>query len=274
MLQSYINSNPSSALQFIEQYVDVLLDLANRYSSLQSLHQLVQGITLLQQKTTTSSVSHDDIKQDFDFEDASSSSHENRNTQASIAMETDSSDSLSNYQLSNLDINSRGAVTFAISGSLNKSSNISPHFANLIKIVKHSSAEDTILGPLQEIESFTSKRFNFLNELFDRLLELIFSPSAQIRSNAFILLIRHLKHNPGRSDVNRCALNAYVQCLRDDNSSVAATAIDNLAEMTLLLQEHAVEILAVSFTLGIKSRLNTNSQIKRVLQTIMLQHGY
>lgn len=274
LLQAYINSNPSSALQFIEQYVDVLMDLANRYSSLQSLHQLVQGITLLQQKTSTTSVSNLEIKQDFDFEESSSTAQENRNSQPTTPMETDSSDSLSNYQLSNLDINSRGAVTFAISGSLNKSSNISPHFVNLIKIVKHSSAEDTILGPLQEIESFTSKRFNFLSELFDRLLELIFSPSAQIRSNAFILLIRHLKHNPGRSDVNRCALNAYIQCLRDDNSSVASTAIDNLSEMTLLLQEHAVEILAVSFALGIKSRLNTNSQIKRVLQTIMLQHGY
>lgn len=272
LLQGYINSNPSSALCFLEQYVDVLMDLANRYSSLQSLHQLVQGITLLQQKSSSSSVNNVEVKADFDFEDTSS--QENRNAQLPTPMETDSSDSLSSYQLSNLDLNSRGAVTFAISGSLHKSSSISPHFANLIKIVKHSSAEDTILGPLQEIESFTSKRFNFLSELFDRLLELIFSPSAQIRSNAFILLIRHLKHNPGRSDVNRCALNAYIQSLRDDNPSVAATAIDNLSEMTLLLQEHAIEILAVSFSLGIKSRLNTNSQIKRVLQTIMLQHGY
>uniref|UniRef100_A0A1A9WPA4 Integrator complex subunit 1 R3 domain-containing protein n=1 Tax=Glossina brevipalpis TaxID=37001 RepID=A0A1A9WPA4_9MUSC len=90
------------------------------------------------------------------------------------------SDGIGNYQLYNLDINSRGAVTFAISGSLNKSTVISPHFANLIKIVKHSSAEDTILGPLQEIECMTSKRFAFLSELFDRLLELIFSPSAQM----------------------------------------------------------------------------------------------
>lgn len=273
LLQSYININPSSALVFIEQYVDVLMELANRYNSISSLQQLVQGITLLQQKTTSSSHNDVDVKQEFEFEE-SYSAHENRANNSSTPMETDSSDSLTNYQLSNLDINSRGAVTFAISGSLNKSSSISPHFVNLIKIVKHSSAEDTILGPLQEIESITSKRFNFLSELFDRLLELIFSSSAQIRSIAFILLIRHLKHNPGRSDVNRCTLNAYIQCLRDDNSSVAATAIDNLTEMCLLLQEHAIEILSVSFALGLKSKLNTNSQIKRVLQTIMLQHGY
>ncbi|XP_073832821.1 integrator complex subunit 1 [Musca autumnalis] len=287
LLQSYINVNPSSALGFIEQheYVDVLMDLANRYNSISSLHQLVQGITLLQQKTSTSHNNNVDVKQEFDFEESSYSANNNDNrpsTSTAAAgnvtpMETDSSgttDSPSNYQLSNLDINSRGAVTVAISGSLNKSTSISPHFANLIKIVKHSSAEDTILGPLQEIESFTSKRFNFLSELFDRLLELIFSSSAQIRSNAFILLIRHLKHNPGRTDVNRCTLNAYIQCLRDDNSSVAATAIDNLTDMCLLLQEHAIEILSVSFALGLKSKLNTSPQIKRVLQTIMLQHGY
>uniref|UniRef100_A0A1I8PSA0 Uncharacterized protein n=1 Tax=Stomoxys calcitrans TaxID=35570 RepID=A0A1I8PSA0_STOCA len=274
LLQSYINNNPSSALTFIEQYVDVLMELGNRYNSISSLHQLVQGITLLQQKSSTSAPSNVDLKQEFDFEE-SYSTLENRLQTSTItpAEAADSTDSPTN-QLSNLDINSRGAVTFAISGSLNKSSAISPHFSNLIKIVKHSNAEDTILGPLQEIESFTSKRFNFLSELFDRLLELIFSSSAQIRSNAFILLIRHLKHNPGRSDVNRCTLNAYIQCLRDDNSSVAATAIDNLSEMCLLLQEHAIEILSVSFALGLKSKLNTGSQIKRVLQTIMLQHGY
>uniref|UniRef100_A0A1A9UJ01 Uncharacterized protein n=1 Tax=Glossina austeni TaxID=7395 RepID=A0A1A9UJ01_GLOAU len=277
LLQGYINSNPSNALVFIEQYVEVLMALANRYNSISSLHQLVQGITLLQQKTSNSNLSNIDIKQDFDFEETSSESRSTAQTSSLDSEPTPSTsgtDGIGNYQLYNLDINSRGAVTFAISGSLNKSTVISPHFANLIKIVKHSSAEDTILGPLQEIECMTSKRFAFLSELFDRLLELIFSPSAQIRSNAFILLIRHLKHNPGRTDVNRCALNAYIQCLRDDNPSVAATAIDNLVEMTLLLQEHAVEILSVSFALGIKSRLNTNSQIKRVLQTIMLQHGY
>ncbi|XP_005181261.2 integrator complex subunit 1 [Musca domestica] len=287
LLQAYINVNPSSALAFIEQheYVDVLMDLASRYNSISSLHQLVQGITLLQQKTTSSHNSNVEVKQEFDFEESSYSNNDNRastsnsattTTSAVVAapMETDSTDSSGSYQLSNLDINSRGAVTVAISGSLNKSTSISPHFANLIKIVKHSTAEDTILGPLQEIESFTSKRFNFLSELFDRLLELIFSSSAQIRSNAFILLIRHLKHNPGRTDVNRCTLNAYIQCLRDDNSSVAATAMDNLTDMCLLLQEHAREILSVSFALGLKSKLNTSPQIKRALQTIMLQHGY
>lgn len=273
LLHAYINTNPSSALVFIEQYVHVLMDLAKRYNSLQSLHQLVQGITLLQQKSTTSTHNNVEMKQEFDFEESSYSTTAQEVRTPTVAVESDAVDSPTNYQLSNMDINTRGAVTFAISGSHNKSS-ISPHFANLIKIVKHSCAEETILGPLQEIESFTSKRFNFLSELFDRLLELIFSPSAQIRSNAFILLIRHLKHNPGRSDVNRCTLNAYIQCLRDDNSSVAATAIDNLAEMCLLLQEYAIEILSVSFALGVKSKLNTNSQIKRVLQTIMLQHGY
>ena len=134
--------------------------------------------------------------------------------------------------------------------------------------------EDAILGPMQEIESLTSKRFSFLSELFDRLLELIFSHNAQIRSNAFILLIRHLKHNPGRLDINRCTLNAYIRCLRDDNSSVAATAVDNLVEMTVLLHEHAVEILAVAFSIGIRSRMSTCQQIKRVMQTLMFQQGY
>lgn len=273
LLQNYINNNPSSALGFIEHHVGILMELGSKFHSLAALHKLVQGIALLQHKSsapTELNAENENSKQEFDLEEHGATKQNN----ATTSTENELSDAGTNSVGSTVgDFNNRGAVSFAISSSYHKS-NVSPHFLNLIKIIKHSSMEEAILGPLQEIESLTSKRFSFLNELFDRLLELIFSHSAQIRSNAFILLIRHLKHNPGRSDLNRCTLNAYIQCLRDDNSSVAATAVDNLPEMTLLLQEHAFEILAVAFCLGVKSRLNTSIQIKRVMQTIMLQYGY
>ncbi|EDX08492.1 GD11823 [Drosophila simulans] len=171
---------------------------------------------------------------------------------------------------------SRGPLSVLTLGSYSRSNytDISPHFLDLVKIIKQSNTEDVVLGPMQELECLTSKRFVFINELFERLLNLIFSPSAQIRSIAFIILIRHLKHNPGNSDINLCTLNAYIQCLRDENSSVAATAIDNLPEMSVLLQEHAIDILTVAFSLGLKSCLNTGHQIRKVLQTLVIQHGY
>lgn len=264
LLQAYINSNPSSALLYIEKYVGILMELSVKFNSITSLQQLVQGIALLQQKgISINELNDDENKHEFELEE-----HGNNNSFISTECETPEANSTNGSEYNNK------GVQFSISTPFAKPLTLSQHFTDLITIIKNSSTEETILGPLQEIESLTSKRFSYLNEVFDRLLELIFSPSAQIRSNAFILLVRHLKHNPGRSDINRCTLNAYIQCLRDDNSSVATTAVDNLVEMTLLLQEHSVEILSVAFTLGVKSQLNTSTQIKRVLQTLMLQHGY
>lgn len=265
LLQAYINSNPSSALLYIEKYVGILMELSVKFNSITSLHQLVQGIALLRQKSISiNELNDDENKHDFELEE-----HGNNNSFISTDCEASEPTSTNLFESNN-----KGGVQFSVSTPFTKPLTLSQHFTDLITIIKNSSTEETILGPLQEIESLTSKRFSYLNEVFDRLLELIFSPSAQIRSNAFILLVRHLKHSPGRSDINRCTFNAYIQCLRDDNSSVATTAVDNLVEMTLLLQEHTVEILSVAFILGVKSQLNTSTQIKRVLQTLMLQHGY
>lgn len=268
LLQAYINTNPSSALSFIEQYTGILQELAAKNSHLVHLHQLVQGLSLLKHKPSGNELKEDELKQEFDLEDSS-----DVKPQVSALEITEEPTTSGAPQASQLDIESRGAASFALSGTQSRQLQISPHFMNLINIVRHSSVEETILGPLQEIESLTSKRYSLLSELFDRLLELISSHSAQIRSNAYILLIRHLKHHPGRPGVNRCAVNAYIQCLRDDNSTVASTAVDNLVEMTVLLQEYAKEILRVAFSLGITSRLNTCTQIKKAISTLKLQHG-
>ncbi|XP_064536251.1 integrator complex subunit 1 isoform X2 [Drosophila montana] len=266
VLQSYINCNPSSALLFIEQYVGILTELAFKYPSIVKLQVLVQAVALLQHKSYTSS-ELDDEEGKFEYE----LDYDTKSNIKMFANEIESFDGSTNVQ----DV-CRVSFPALTLGSYCKENctDVSPHIMDLIKIIKQSNIEDVILGPLQEMECLTSKRFVFINELFERLLELIFSPSAQIRSIAFIILIRHLKHNPGNSDVNQCTLNAYIQCLRDENSSVTATAIDNLLEICILLQEHAVEILCIAFSLGIKSCLNTNNQIRKVMQTLVVQHGY
>ncbi|XP_060659679.1 integrator complex subunit 1 [Drosophila nasuta] len=267
ILQAYINCNPSSALLFIEQYVGILSELSVKYTSMIELQTLVQSVALLQHKSNNSSeLDDEDVKFEYELD-----GHADTKPKA-VVSELDSMEGNLNAQ----EVVGRGSFSVLTLGSYNKAnfSDVSPHFLDLIKVIKQSHIEDVILGPLQEMECLTSKRFVFINELFERLLDLIFSPSAQIRSIAFIILIRHLKHNPGNSDINQCTLNAYIQCLRDENSSVAATAIDNLLEICLLLQEHAVEILSVAFSLGIKSCLNTSNQIRKVMQTLVVQHGY
>ncbi|KAH8402313.1 hypothetical protein KR009_011352 [Drosophila setifemur] len=267
MLQAYINYNPSSALLFIEQYVGILKELAAKYTSLGKLQVLVQAVALLQHKTTSASeLDDEEVKYEYELDEQPSVSKpvvvdEPLESSLPVAMDT---------------VGSRGSSSVLTLSSYSRSNytDISPHFLDLIKIIKQANTEDVVLGPMQELECLTSKRFVFINELFERLLNLIFSPSAQIRSIAFIILIRHLKHNPGNTDINMCALNAYIQCLRDENSSVAATAIDNLPEISVLLQEHAIDILSVAFSLGLRSCLNTGHQIRKVLQTLVIQHGY
>lgn len=269
VLQAYINCNPSSALLFIEQYVGILTELAVKYTSIVKLQSLVQAVALLQHKSNTSpELDEEDVKLDYELDGHPESKPINKN----VVSDIDLNDASSIAQ----EVAGRNSFSVLTLGSYSKAnfSDVSPHLLDLIKVIKQSNVEDVILGPLQEMECLTSKRFVFINELFERLLDLIFSPSAQIRSIAFIILIRHLKHNPGNSDINQCTLNAYIQCLRDENSSVAATAIDNLLEICILLQEHAIEILSVAFTLGIKSCLNTGNQIRKVMQTLVVQHGY
>ncbi|XP_030383535.1 integrator complex subunit 1 [Scaptodrosophila lebanonensis] len=270
VLQSYISINPTSALLFIEQYVGILMELAAKYTSISKLQVLVQSVALLQHKSNTSSeLDDEEVKYEYELDENPDIKPSNKTVIGDVEPIE------GNQSTAQMDSgrSSSSALTLG-SYSRENLADISPHFLELIKIIKQSNIEEIVLGPLQEIECMTSKRFVFINELFERLLNLIFSPSAQIRSIAFIILIRHLKHNPGNSDINQCALNAYIQCLRDENSSVAATAIDNLPEISVLLQEYSIEILSVAFSLGIKSCLNTSTQIRKVLQTLVIQHGY
>ncbi|EDV37526.1 uncharacterized protein Dana_GF11361 [Drosophila ananassae] len=267
MLQAYINYNPSSALLFIEQYVGILMELADKYATMGKLQILVQAVALLQHKSSSASeLDDEEVKYEYELDE-----------QPSVSKPVVFEEPMESIPPAGLDATgsrSSSSVLTLSSYSRSNYTDISPHFLELIKTIKQANTEDVVLGPMQELECLTSKRFVFINELFERLLTLIFSPSAQIRSIAFIILIRHLKHNPGNSDINLCTLNAYIQCLRDENSSVAATAIDNLPEMSVLLQEHAIDILSVAFSLGLKSCLNTGHQIRKVLQTLVIQHGY
>ncbi|XP_055374259.1 integrator complex subunit 1 [Condylostylus longicornis] len=270
LLQAYINNNPVSALAYIEQYTGLMQELSIKFRGLQALNQLVQGLSLLKHKTSTKPELNDEetSKQEFDLDE-----QEHKPTPPIIQLDTEEAVTSASNTTSQLDIESRGAASFALGGPHSKQAQISPHFHNLVNIIRHSSSEEVILQPLQDIESLTFKRTALLDELYERLLELIFSPSTQIRTNAYILLIRHLKHNPGKKDVNKTTLLAYIQCLKDENSAVASSAVDNLIEIVVCLQEYASEILRTVFELNVESKLNTTTQIKKCLQTLKLQHG-
>lgn len=148
-----------------------------------------------------------------------------------------------------------------------------PHWSALLNTVQNGNNSDEIYPALQEIDSITSKRAGLLDELFEKLINLLFSPSPSVRSISHVLLARHLKHNPGNCFVNSSALTAYVQCLTNKDVGIAISALETLTEIVICLQEFSSEILKTVFELGISSKLNTYSQIKKCVLALKTQHA-
>lgn len=130
-----------------------------------------------------------------------------------------------------------------------------------------------VLSPLQELEIITTKRQVPLDSLHERLLTLISSSTASIRQSAYLLLIRHLKSNPGNLSVNANTLAVYVQCLRQKDTGVVISALQFLTEMVVCLQEYSSEILRNAFEMGIKSKINTFEHIRKCVLALKTQHA-
>lgn len=132
---------------------------------------------------------------------------------------------------------------------------------------------EELLTTLQEVDYQTNKRPAQLVEIFGKLTELIFNDSSDIRNLAHSMLLKMLKHNPGNSIINSTCFNSYLQCLHSDDVNIATSVLDNLTEITLSLQEHALEILSCVFNLGITSKMNTLIPLKKCINAIKLQNG-
>lgn len=138
--------------------------------------------------------------------------------------------------------------------------------------IQHRS-NDEVLSPLQELEIITTKRQVPLESIHERLLTLISSSTVSIRQSAYLLLIRHLKSNPGNLSVNANTLAVYVQCLRQKDTGVVISALQFLTEMVCCLQEYSSEILRNAFEMGIKSKINTFDHIRKCMLALKTQHA-
>lgn len=138
--------------------------------------------------------------------------------------------------------------------------------------IQHRS-NDEVLSPLQELEIITTKRQVPLESIHERLLTLISSSTVSIRQSAYLLLIRHLKSNPGNLSVNANTLAVYVQCLRQKDTGVVISALQFLTEMVICLQEYSSEILRNAFEMGIKSKINTFEHIRKCILALKTQHA-
>lgn len=263
LLQAYTNKSASRALSFIEPYAELIQDLAANNRHIVPLQQLVQGVSLLKHKHThdffepnTANVEEVQSEIGTPSTSAAASSTAAATSAASLKPEADST----------------GAAAVILAPFTKQ--NLTPqHWPQLIKHVMRRSGNEDILAAIQEIEAITAKRQGLLDPLFERLLELVQSPIGGIRHAAHTLLTRHLKSNPGNTAVNRATLVAYVQCLRDADPAIVASALDTLTEVVICLQEFASDILCVVFELGIQSKQNTFEHLRRTILALKTQHA-
>lgn len=126
------------------------------------------------------------------------------------------------------------------------------------------------LGALQELDHLTNKKPQLLESVSQYLYSLISSPNSSVRSLALILIIRWLKHNPKAASE---ALPTVLACLDSDNEDVVGSVLDKLSELVAVMQEYAKVILTRVFQLGMKSTLNTTTNITKSVSLLSLQYG-
>lgn len=246
-LQMYTQRNASNAWKFIEPHTELLEDLAAENHMIVPLQQLVQSISLLRYKhyrLSDRKITNDDDDEDDEANstDEGISKTQNDNTGASAVIIT--------------------PYTRTLNQTLTK----------LIAEIQRRNGEE-VLAPLQELESITTKRQVPLETIYERLLSLISSSTLSIRYSAYVLLIRHLKSNPGNVSINANTLAIYVQCLRNNDSAIVTSALEFLTEIIICLQEYASEILRDVFEMGIKSKMNTFEHIRRCILALKTQHA-
>lgn len=150
LLQSYTSVNPKSAFQLIEPHSDLIQYLAANNRSVATLQQLAQGISLLKHKTETSAID----KGKMMSQDASGSKE-----QEGV---------------------SESATAALILAPYSKGETVPQQWSSLCNHLKRGNWDD-LLGTLQEIDNISYKKPFLLIDIYDKLIELIFNPSANTR---------------------------------------------------------------------------------------------
>uniref|UniRef100_A0A182MTR7 Uncharacterized protein n=1 Tax=Anopheles culicifacies TaxID=139723 RepID=A0A182MTR7_9DIPT len=262
-LQAYIGANPATAIAFIEQYADVLIDLSHQHFDLHALQQLVQGLSMLRHTGASARKHSVGILADLDQLAASAASYDGKDVHRAmidgggVGGKRDSTGS--------------AAVGLMLAPAI-KNDILPNHWTELVAVLR-SRDIDEVSVPLMELDALSVKRPALLEDIFDDVIRFVQHPSPTIRQMAHNLVTRWLKQSPGSVGTNGTALTAFVQCLNHEDVAVVHSALDKTTEYTLCLQEHTPQILKAVFELGIGSRINTYNALRRCVQALKKQHA-
>ena len=149
------------------------------------------------------------------------------------------------------------------------------------------SAEPERLVPLlQDLVGISNPRPGVLTHFQDELAYHITSAVPQVRSLAYTLILKHLKHQPGSWEKT---LPAYMAALASVEKDIVEAALAHLPEMTVICQqkvrlksylanplhfEHisqAGELLSAVFRLGIYSNVPATQHINAAIARLNVQ---
>ncbi|ESO87352.1 hypothetical protein LOTGIDRAFT_107278 [Lottia gigantea] len=127
---------------------------------------------------------------------------------------------------------------------------------------------DEVLQVLHDLDETSKRRVEVLAHFESELQKLMYDVNDKCRNTAFTLIMRHIRQNP-----RRCSefVPVFLQCIESRHPDVIQSALTNLAEFTVLAQDHVHTILQKTFLVGVKSNVETSSYISETIQLLNLE---
>jgi len=145
-----------------------------------------------------------------------------------------------------------------------------PEISRLVSELANYDSTDRLVAVLQEITTVSAPRPSILIHFQEELVYHLTHTSTQVRTQAYTLLLRHLKHRP---DSWSALLPGYMSALECGEESVVDSALSHLPEFAVLGQENVGRLLSTVFKLGIFTNINTTQHITSAINMLNMQAG-
>ena len=144
-------------------------------------------------------------------------------------------------------------------------------FVNAINMAVSRESEDELVHTLQELKQSSNSKPAVLVSITEELTDLIRHPNRIIRTIAYELTLRLLRHSPNTSsDI----VPSYMMALESPDQGIVISALEKLPDIAPLVQEKITSIMQVAFCLGLYSNLTVTSYISETISVLNAQAGY
>ena len=144
-------------------------------------------------------------------------------------------------------------------------------FVNAISMAGSRESEEELLATLQELKHSCTSKPALLLPITEELTDLIRHQNRMIRTIAYELVLRLLRHSPNTSsDI----VPSYMAALESPDQGVVISALEKLPDIAPLVQEKITSIMQVAFCLGLYSNLTVTSYISETISVLNAQAGY